>query len=272
VSGRNVVLHLDHASVAVPDLVDAVARLDRRLGLSATVSPAAPDRHSRVHLHRSYLEVSVEPGRTGWEATMCFLRFDDPDVLRTHLDDAGIEYRFGEWIGVDGTWDDVDVGLAGTPLPTLIRRTGPAAIARDWPPPLAEPHRCGARNLSSVHLDVPSVDAAIQAYRKLVSRNAVSVGANAVRVRLASGELVLREAPTARVAGIVLGVPSLAATRAALELPLPRDEEGIAWLGERDLDGLRLGFVEHAGRPGFVTLSASADPQVSVHIRWSGAD
>jgi hypothetical protein len=102
--------------------------------------------------------------------------------------------------------------------------------------------------------------------------NAVSEEANAVRVRLASGELVLHEAPTARVAGIVLGVPSLAATRAALELPLPRDEVGIAWLGERDLDGGRQGFVGLAGKMGFVTLSASADPQVNVHIRWSGTD
>src|SRR5512143_2445754 len=100
-NARRVGSWLDHASVAVPNLADAVERLDRRLGLHATVSPAAPEGHSRVYLHRSYLEVSARDGQAGWEATMFFLRFDDAEVLRAHLDDAGIEYRFGDYVGVD---------------------------------------------------------------------------------------------------------------------------------------------------------------------------
>jgi hypothetical protein len=44
------------------------------------VSPAAPERHSRVYLDRSYLEVSARPGGSGWSATLFFLRFRGPGV------------------------------------------------------------------------------------------------------------------------------------------------------------------------------------------------
>ena len=93
-SGPGLRLWLDHASVAVPELAAAVEHLDRRLGLHATVSPAAPERHSRVYLDRSYLEFSVHPTGSGWEATMFFLRFSEPVALRAHLDAAGIAYGF----------------------------------------------------------------------------------------------------------------------------------------------------------------------------------
>ena len=43
---------------------------------------------------------------------------------------------------------------------------------------------------------------------------------------------------------LVLGVPSLAATRTALEGRLPRTEGSIAWLDPDQAFGLRLGFAE----------------------------
>jgi Glyoxalase-like domain len=150
-------LRLDHASVAVPNLAAALEHLDRRLGLRATLTREAPERHSRVYLDQSYLEVSAGSGQAGWKATIFFLRFDDPVALRAHLDDAGIVYRFSEYEGVDGTWDDVEVRAGRVPLPTIIRRTAPRAIARDWPPALAEDHRCGARTLAAAHVEVPSL-------------------------------------------------------------------------------------------------------------------
>jgi Glyoxalase-like domain len=237
---------LDHASVAVPHLAAAVERLDRRLGLRATVSPAAPERHSRVYLHRSYLEVSVGPGEGGWRARMFFLRFDDPDVLRAHLEAAGIAYRWGRYEGVDGTWDDVEVRLGAAALPTLIRRTAPAEIARDWPPALAEPHRCGARSLAAVHVEVPSVAEAREAYRRLLGADLPEPERGRARVPLASGEIVLRGDGAGEIAGIVLGVASLEATRAALPEPLRETDDGVAWLDPAETHGLPLGFAELA--------------------------
>lgn len=250
-SARRVPLWLDHASVEVPDLPAAVEGLDGRLGLRATVSPQAPERHSRVYLDRSYVEVSTGSGSAGWEATMFFLRFEDPETLRSHLDDAGIEYRFGEYEGVDGTWDDVEIHAGTVPLPTLVRRTAPPAVARDWPPALAETHRCGARTLAAVRVEVPSLDEAVDAYGRLLGARGVSwadterrtVGGS-VHARLASGEIVLHEGDSSGVLGLVLGVPSLVVTRTVLEGLLGRTAEDVAWLDPDEISGLRLGFAE----------------------------
>lgn len=240
---------LDHASISVPDLAAAVEHLDRRLGLRATVSPAAPQRHGRVHLHRSYLEVSAGSSDERWHATMSFLRFEDPDGLRAHLDGAGITYRWSEYVGVDGTWDDVEVRVGDMPLPTLIRRTSPPEIARDWPPALAEAHPCGAHTLDAVHVEVPSVAVALRAYGRLLGRDLPPAASGPTRVPLASGHLVLREGDAGRIAGVVLGVGSLERTRDALTAALRETEDGAAWLDPRDTFGLRLGFAE-ADPPG----------------------
>ena len=247
---RCVALRLDHASIAVPDLAVAVEHLDRRLGLRASVSPQAPERHSRVYLDRSYLEVAAGSAETGWEVTLFFLRFDDPEALRAHLDDGGIAYRFGEYEGVDGTWDDVEIRLGTVPLPTLIRRTAPEVVARDWPPALAETHRCGARTLTAVHVEVPSLDEAVDAYRRLLRAEQVpwldnerQAGEQA-SLRLATGEIVLHQGGSSGIIGIVLGVPSLAATRTALEGRLGWMDEKVAWLDPDETFGLRLGFAE----------------------------
>jgi hypothetical protein len=140
-STRAVPLWLDHASVAVPDLAAAVEQLGRRLGLHATVSAAAPERHSRVYLDRSYVEVSAGSRAKAWEATMFFLRFEEPRALLAHLDAAGIQHRFETYEGVDGTWDDVEVRAGTVPLPTLIRRTAPARSPATGRPPCRRPTR-----------------------------------------------------------------------------------------------------------------------------------
>jgi hypothetical protein len=246
-------LWLDHASISVPDLRAAVERLDAELGLTATVSLAAPERHSRVHLDRTYLEVAADAGRVGWQATMCFLRFADPEALRAHLDATGLTYAFGVWEGVDGTWDDVEVRSGDMQVPTLIRRTAPVDIARDWPPALSGSHRCGARSLVAVHLEVSSLDAATRAFSTLVGTTlSPAPGDAAVRVPLASGALVLREGADDRIAGIVLGVGSLVETRRVL--PLGPTEDGVAWLEGDGARGLQLGFSALA------TATSSHDP------------
>lgn len=253
-AGTRLPFWLDHAAVVVPDLAAAVEHLDRRLGLWARVSPEAPERHSRVYLHRSYLEVSARAGAAGWEATVFFVRFDDPEALRTHLDGAGIAYRFGEYEGVDGTWDDVELRAGAVPMPMFVRRTAPRTVARDWPPALAETHRCGARTLAAVHVEVPSLDEAVEAYRRLLGAGAVSwadaerrPGVGRAHARLASGQIVLQEGGPREVLGLELGVPSLAATRTALEGRLLQTDGGVAWLDPDEAFGLRLGFAELEG-------------------------
>lgn len=247
-------LWLDHASIAVPVLAAAAEHLDRRLGLRTTVSPEAPERHSRVFLHRSYLEVSTWGGG-GWEATSFFLRFDDPKVLRAHLDGAGIEYRFGEYEGVDGNWDDFELHAGTVPLPILVRRTGPPAVARDWPPALVQTHPCGARTLAAVHVEVPFIDEAVEAYQRLLGAEKVSWAHDERRTRrrasarLASGEIILHEGASREGLGLVLGVPSLATTRAALEGRVALADDNGAWLDRDETFGLRLGFAELEAEP-----------------------
>lgn len=97
------------------------------------MSPEAPERHSRVFLHRCSLEVSAASSGCGWEATLFFLRFDDPETLRAHLEDVGIAYRFSGYDGVDGAWDDVELRVVTVPLPMLVRRTAPPAVAQEVP-------------------------------------------------------------------------------------------------------------------------------------------
>lgn len=237
---------LDHASILVPDLTAAVDHLDRRLGLRATVSPAAPTRHSRVHLHRSYLEVSAGSRDGRWHPTMFFLRFDDPDALRAHLETTSIEYRWSEYQGVDGTWDDVELRIGAVPLPTLIRRTAPSDVARDWPPALGEPHRCGARTLAAVHVEVPSVGEALEAYGRLLGRQPERPVRGPAHVSLVTGEVVLHEDRGGRISGIVLGVSSLDQTRDALRAPLVETRDGVAWRDPEGAFGVRLGFAEVA--------------------------
>ena len=232
---------LDHVSIVVPDLAAAVEHLDRTLGLRATVSPAAPERHSRVLLDRSYLEVSAGSRDDRWHPTMFFLRFDDPEVLRTQLEASGIAYRWNEYEGVDGTWDDVELRLGSVPFPTLIRRTAPSEIARDWPPALDEPHHCGARALAEIHVEVSSVGEALEAYGRLLGREP-EPARDHPRVSLAMGEVVLHEGLGGRITGVVLGVGSLDRTREATSLPLEDPGDGVAWLDPDRAFGLRIGF------------------------------
>lgn len=252
-SGPGLRLWLDHVAVAVPDLTAALEHMDRRLGLRATVSPEAPERHSRVLLHRSYLEVSTRSGGRDWEATLFFLRFSDTGALQAHLDSAGIDYRFGEYEGVDGTWDDVEVRVGTVPLPILVRRTGPAAVARDWPPALSKEHPCGARSLGAVHVEVTSLDEATEAYRRLLAIDEASPSVaepragRRARIPLAAGELVLHEGSSPGSLGVVLDVPSIAASRAALGGSIRPIDEDVAWVDPAQTFGLRLGFTEAGG-------------------------
>jgi hypothetical protein len=183
---------------------------------------------------------------------MHFVRFEEPNALRVHLANAGFTFRFTVYEGVDGTWDDVEVDAGSVPLPILVRRTAPPDVARDWPPALAEPHRCGARTLAEVHLGVPSLRAALEAYGRLLRvreppepDNDPASGRRRASVGTASGRIVLLEGGTGGVERIVLGVHRLAVPTNMFGGRLTRLEgDPVAWLDPSDTFGLELGFVQ----------------------------
>jgi hypothetical protein len=243
-AATGVPLWLDHASIAVPDARDATSALDSDLGLQVTASPSEPHRHGRIHLDRSYLEVSSREPVEAWRMPLFFLRFADPVALRHHLDVTGLEHMFDTYLGVDGQWDDVEVVAGTVPLPILVRRTAPPALAKDWPPRLAAPHRCGARTLEAVQVTVPDLAAAAEAYGRLVgTEGTVGRGGDGearVSVALAAGRIVLVEGEPAGPSALVLGVDDLTATRRVVG-PLTGAPE--AWTDPARSRGLRVGFV-----------------------------
>ncbi len=245
-------LGLDHVSIEVPDFADAVGRLDEQLGLHVTVSPQAPERHGRVYLDRAYLEVAANLGRRSWAVTSFFVRFSDPVGLRARLGGARLGYRCQVFEGVDGRWEDVELDVAGVPVPILVRRTEPAQVARNWPPPLDEPHRCGAVTLAAVHLPVASIEAAADVYARLLNveaRPALSgPGPQRRRVvfHLGSATIMLVEGGERR--AVVLGAASFERSRAVLSsVLLPPDDEGVAWLDRSATLGLAVGLAEVHG-------------------------
>lgn len=244
---QGVPLWLDHVSVSVPRLHEAISHLSMRLGLRATVSPGDPERHSRVYLHRGYIEVAADPRTAGWNASLFFLRFDDPVGLRALLDAVGLPYRFDVYTGVDGSWDDVEIGNGGEAVPILVRRTEPPDIARSWPPALERPHECGAITLESVHVAVPEWDRTLDVYRHLLEAAVTTTGAGAgprtARVPLARGSLMLTESETSGIDGVVLGVERLEEPRARFGSLLVSDQYGLEWLDPSETFGVRLGFT-----------------------------
>jgi hypothetical protein len=237
-------LWLDHASILVPDLAPAIEELDSRLGLRATPTPAAPGRHSRLYLERSYLEVSAGAPGDAWTAPYFFLRFSDPEALRRHLDAVELRCRFGRYTGVDGQWDDVEIDAEGVPVPILVRRTHPPDIARDWPPPLREAHRCGARTLAAVQVAVPDLAAATEVYRRLTGSDperSSAVGDHAgTEFRLQSGRIILTEGAALGVKAIVLGTTSLVQS---IRVAGPLSPGPVAWIAPDMTHGLQVGFV-----------------------------
>jgi hypothetical protein len=240
-------LWLDHASLAVPDLHRAIAELDARFGLHATISPADPRHHGRIHFNRSYLEVSSQDPVAEWRLPLFFLRFADPGGLRRHLAAADLAFRFEVYQGVDGRWDDVTVDGGSVPLPILVRRTHPFHVAQTWPPPLAKPHRCGATTLEAVHVCVCDLGPAMGIYSRLVGGKVLIGAVNGVlhaEVRLTSGKVVLQEGEETGIAGIVLGVHSLPAAAAFVG---PPTRSAVSWFDPITSHGLKIGFAEATG-------------------------
>jgi hypothetical protein len=240
-------LVLDHASIAVPALPPAIDLLARRYALDLVPTVGAAHRHGRIYLDRTYLEVSAAD-RSNWEVAAFFLGFSDLARLRRQLSLAGLAHHHQVYEGVDGRWDDVTIELADVSVPVLVRRTEPVELARNWPPPLEAAHRCGATILAEVHVPVSSLREAADLYTRLLGGEPswVAAGGPSVHPRavfhLGTGRVVLAEG--APEYAVVLGVPSLATSRAVLgPALLPPDDRGVSWFARAPGPDLPLGLV-----------------------------
>ena len=242
-------LWLDHVSLVVPDVASASVELESRWGLRVTPTPADHRHHGRIHLDRAYIEVSDGEPTEDWRLShFWFLRFEDPERLRAHLAASGLEFSFGVYEGRDGRWDDVSVSAGAVPLPILVRRTSPPDVARDWPPTLRHAHPCSAVTLEAVHVTVPDLHEAVDAYSRLLGVPADSRRAEAdatARFRLDGGEIVLTHGRKPGLAAFVAGVESLEPARkniAGLGYTNP------PWVDPARAPGLSVGFLEVRAR------------------------
>lgn len=216
--------------MGVRSLDQAITVFEEQLGLAITVSPEDPNRHGRLFLNRSYVEVSVQADAEDWSVPLFFLGFNDPDALRAHLDKIGFQYQWGEYVGVDGTWDNVELAAREVPLPILVRRVSPVEIAADWPPALHQPHRCGAITLATIHLTVPELGPAQDVYSRLL-------GAEQNLIKLVEGDDV-------GVSALVFNVRSYDETRNELgDILSDRDKDGVSWVRSAVISRVRLGFL-----------------------------
>ena len=90
---------LDHVSVQTPVVDAAVEMLRDQLGLITVRTLAAPDRHGRVYLDCSYLEVAKG---TAASLALFFLRYDQFDHTRAALEGRGLRTRASLYEGIDG--------------------------------------------------------------------------------------------------------------------------------------------------------------------------
>jgi hypothetical protein len=92
---------------------------------------------------------------------------------------------------------------------------------------------------------VPDLEAAVDAYGRLlggqVSFGIDDIGARQATFAPASGRIVLSQGPRPGIAGIVLGVPSLAETAEVVGI---RPAARVSWTDPAALHGLRIGFTE----------------------------
>jgi hypothetical protein len=235
---------LDHASVQAPGFDAAIEMLRDHLGLMTTPTPAAPHRHGRVYLDRSYLEVAA-----GADASLAlfFLRFDQLAPTLEALEERGLRARASLYEGLDGTWEDIEIDAGSTtPLPFLVRRKTPTEVAEDWPPPLEVPHPCGAEALAAVHLRVPRLGPAVAIYERLLGSPAAVLRPGDAIHRVGSGRIVLHEAAdlTPAIIGLELRVASLEETEGCLSALGTKTwrAEGALWAEHPG--GWRLGFCE----------------------------
>ncbi len=223
-------LRFDHASINVASFHRAVSELDQVLGLSVSISPDAPDRHGRIFFEGCYLEISSHQEAVGWSVPLYFLGFEDLESLQTRLAHADIEFDVDEYLGVDGTWDNVELSAGTVPLPILVRRKAPIGVSLDWPPSKGEDHRCGATSIDALHINVPDLHNAKDVFARLLQDQKLPIE--------------LKQGGRPGVAAIVFKANSYETTRAELGNVFdPPDSNGVAWVTDARFSGVRLGFV-----------------------------
>jgi hypothetical protein len=217
-----------------------------QLGLITVRTPAAPDRHGRVYLDCSYLEVAKG---TAASLALFFLRYDQLDHTRAALEGRGLRTRASKYEWIDGIWEDIEMD-AGTaaPLPHSTRRTTPPQVAASWPLPLAAPRPRGAEALAAVRLRVPRLEPALESYERLLGVPAMKLTARSAVYETTSGQIVLQEVTelSPAIVGLALRVTALGHAQrylAALRTKTWRADDAL-WV---DLPGgWHVGFCEAA--------------------------
>lgn len=242
--------------------------LAQRVGLIATRTPSAATRHSRVYMHRSYLEVSTPETSAAsprGSVPLFFLRFEDLEQTRRELTARGIAFDATPYQGRDGVWDNVVLTAPeGVLAPILVKRTHPLEIAREWPPAASAPQPCGARHLSGVLLPVAAGrrQAAIDFFHLLLPQAQVLPasrepvwGSTRTDVVWPGGRIALLEsaasspAATPGALGVLLAVDDLGRTRAFFDTRGVRTLPGGSgakelWLDPEETLGIALGLAE----------------------------
>jgi hypothetical protein len=182
-------IRLDHATLEVPDLTEAVDIFWDRFGLRVTLTPADPEGHARLFLDRGYIEIVPQQGdASGLRLTGFYLSHPNVPEAIERLCEVGlasgpaVTYR-----GVDGVWwDGMLTPPEGVPAPILVQRIEPPDVAADWPPPLHHRHPSGIERLLGVYLVTPYVAQAVEFYERLAHTFA-AVGAMRPARQLKSG-------------------------------------------------------------------------------------
>lgn len=180
-------LRLDHASLYVPSLDEAVARFERAFPSAIVRTPGVRE-HARLHFDRTYLELRESAEVSAFALRHAFLRAEDLTAEAEALRARGLTVAdISRYDGADGAWSELhprtpDVAV---PLP-IVRRIEPAAIARDWPPPSALDVR-----LAGVVIASPDPTAAMEHYARLTGGHAqgfrVEFGPCSIEVRARPG-------------------------------------------------------------------------------------
>ncbi|MEO8967240.1 MAG: VOC family protein [Solirubrobacteraceae bacterium] len=112
------------------------------------------DRHTRIHLAGSYLELRTTEPPTALRGSGWFLRACEPSTIAQTLASRGVTASdSAPYHGADGTWSDISVGGAelGAVVPMITHRVD----RPDWPPRSGAMHPNGAVAVAELQLATP---------------------------------------------------------------------------------------------------------------------
>jgi len=267
---------LDHASLQLADMGQAIRALHERLGLEPLLGIGDPEHHGRIVFENTYVELTVPaqgpPALSSpWTLPWFFLRFsDDPSALCARLRDAGLSPCFQLFEGDDGCWTEIRLDTAReTPAPLLLQRPARRSFLTGTLPRPMPSHGCGAFQLAGVLVVTPDLLATLELYRRLLGISPLPkpyldrvFAGRRVDLRLPSGRLGFLQPEGAGLASRALEAwgPGPLGLQLAVESFWPVEEQtarlgihterGITprgaemWIDPQETFGVSFGYVE----------------------------